>query len=849
MLALCQFSTGVCLAQDKSKEFVINEQEYLEYQGVNVMLAHDFYPEGHQGGVSVIQNGLRVATNGDLRLEPTPGQWQPVPKVGERIVDREKNLISTQMSYPDPEKNRKGFNPVFYPEDLNFSYHVRVQPQGKSFKIIVDLEEPLPEEWIGKVGFNFELFPGILFGKSYYMDDEFGIFTRQVNGPGVIDEEGEYQIIPLASGNKLTIAPETPRQTMIIENLKNNELQLIDGRGKHNNGWFVVRSLVPSGATNNAIEWLVTPNAIEGWQYDPVVQISQVGYHPEQQKIAVIELDANDNRKQKASLLRVKEDGGFETVKEETPKAWGKFLRYNYAQLDFSDVKEPGMYVVKYDNYVTEPFQINKNVFDRHVWQPTLEYFLPVQMCHMRVNDRYKVWHGLCHMDDALMAPTDINHFDGYLQGSSTLTKYKPGEHVPGINIGGWHDAGDYDMRVESQAGEIEILSHAFLEFDVNYDNTSVDQETRVVELHKPDGKADILQQIEHGALTIVGGYNSLGRLYRGIISPGLRQYVHLGDAATMSDNKIFTGKENATAEEAVKTLERFSTTQYITPEGPDDRWVFTEENPRREIGVAASLAVASRALEGYNDDLSNEALRIAQELYERTTVQNPLMKVKAATELLIATGDQKYADFLVQNRDSIASNIERTGWIVGRTLPLIKNKKYNKAITQAVQKYKAEIDEQEKKTPYGVPYEPNIWGAGWGIQSFGVEQYFLHTSYPEIFPANYMLHAMNFVLGVHPGVNTASFASGVGSNSLTVAYGVNRDEWSYIPGGVGSGTALIRPDFPELLEWPYLWQQTEYVMGGGASDFMFLVLAADKILDKDQNQSATPQGKKARGK
>lgn len=91
----------------------------------------------------------------------------------------------------------------------------------------------------------------------------------------------------------------------------------------------------------------------------------------------------------------------------------------------------------------------------------------------------------------------------------------------------------------------------------------------------------------------------------------------------------------------------------------------------------------------------------------------------------------------------------------------------------------------------------------------------------------------MNFVLGVHPGSNTSSFASGVGSRSLTVAYGVNRDEWSYIPGGVGSGTALIRPDFPELLEWPYLWQQTEYVMGGGASDFMFLVLAADRLMDK----------------
>ena len=113
------------------------------------------------------------------------------------------------------------------------------------------------------------------------------------------------------------------------------------------------------------------------------------------------------------------------------------------------------------------------------------------------------------------------------------------------------------------------------------------------------------------------------------------------------------------------------------------------------------------------------------------------------------------------------------------------------------------------------------------------MEQYFLCSRFPEIFPNDYMLHALNFVLGCHPGVNNASFASGVGSKSIRVAYGVNRADWSFIPGGVASGTALIRPDYPELLEWPFLWQQTEYVMGGGGTNFMFLVLAADHLLCK----------------
>ena len=805
---------------DSTANFRINSQEYLERRGANVMLAHDFYPESHQGGVGIIQNGLRVATNGDLRLEPTPGQWQPVPKVGERKVDRQKGEISVEMSYPDPSKDRTGFNPIIYPQ-LELSYNLKIIPEGKSFRIVVDLDEPLPEEWVGKVGMNLELFPGILFGKSYAMDDNFGIFNRQANGPGFRDKEGEFQLKPMATGKELVVAPEVPNQRLQIKTLGKNELQLIDGRARHSNGWFVVRSLVPAGVTKGAIEWLVTPNTLENYLYDPVVQVSQVGYHPAQEKVAVIETDPNDQRKIAAKLLKIDPEGGFTEVISRQPQHWGEFLRYNYYQLDFSEVKTPGMYVVRYGDYQTEPFQIYEDVFQRDVWQPTLEYFLPVQMCHMRVNDRYKVWHGLCHMDDARMAPVNYNHFDGYLQGPETLTKYQPGEHVPGINIGGWHDAGDYDLRVESQASTVQGLSHIYELFHENYDNTTIDQKTRVVEVMQPDGKPDLLQQIEHGMLSIIGSYISMDRFYRGIIVPTKRQYVLLGDPVNHSDNEIFSN--TAEDEEIPVGLEN----------APDDRWVFTEKNPARELNTAAALAAAARVLKNYNPELAEDGLQIAKEIWSKTTPEKELQQLMLAVELLRTTGDRKYADFLTNNTDAIAENISSTGWIVGPAMPLIKNDNFRSKIRAAVKDYLQVVEEQEKNTPYGMPYEPDIWGAGWGIQNFGMQQYYLHTSFPDIFPKKYMLSAMNFVLGVHPGVNTSSFASGVGSRSLTQAYGMNRGDSSYIPGGIGSGTALIRPDFPELLEWPFLWQQTEYVLGGGTTDYMFLVLAADHLLNE----------------
>ncbi|WP_203226882.1 glycoside hydrolase family 9 protein [Confluentibacter flavum] len=810
---------------DSTQIFKINNQEYLEMRGANVMLAHDFYPESHQGGVGIIQNGLRVATNGDLRLEPTPGQWQPVPKVGERKVDLGKQEISVHMEYPDASINGVGFNPIFYP-DLNMSYTLKVIPQGKSFKIVVDLDKPIPQEWVGKVGMNIELFPGILFGKSYYMDNEFGIFNRQANGPGYKDSDNEFQLTPMAEGKVLVIAPETTSQTLTIKNLKNGNLQLIDGRAKHSNGWFVVRSLVPAGATKNAIEWLVTPKVEENYTYSPVVQVSQVGYHTNQPKVAIIETDKNDVDIKNIKLLRVSTEGGFNEVISETPKEWGAFLRYKYYQFDFSKITEPGLYIVEYGNYKTNPFQISDNVFKRDVWQPTLEYFLPVQMCHMRVNDRYKVWHGRCHLDDARMAPINTNHFDGYLQGPETLTKYKSGEHVPNINVGGWHDAGDYDLRVESQASTVQGLSQIYELFNVDYDNTTIDQATKTVEISQPDGKPDMLQQIEHGALSIVGGYKSMGRFYRGIIVPHKRQYTLLGDPVNHSDNEIYSHEMKTSAVDTVGI-------EMGKPGIGDDRWVFTEQNPNRELNAAAGLAAASRVLKGYNDALAKDCLEIAKEIWDITKTSNPIIKTNLAVELLKTTNDEKYAEFLVENTDAIAEKIEQTGWVVGPIIQLIKNENFKIKITAAAKYYFEKVKELGKKTPYGMPYEPNIWGAGWGIQNFGVQQYYWHTSFPEIFPNTYMLNAMNFVLGVHPGVNTSSFASGVGSRSLTQAYGVNRGEFSFIPGGIGSGTALIRPDFPELLEWPFLWQQTEYVLGEGTTDYIFLILAADQLLNK----------------
>lgn len=332
-----------------SSAFVLTSDGYFVNQGVNVMAFDDIYPEGHQSGVSVIMHANRIATNGDIRLEHTPGQWQPVPLQGNRTVDNVTNTIKTFLSFPDASRDLTGFNPMIYP-DITFNYNVTVTGENESVLVTVDLDRPIPVEFLGKVGFNLELFPGALYGKPWIMDDKGGIFPRQPNGPtksvksnadhrGNFNKEGKADpdrlegyrkrfspivaddIIaePYCTGKKFTVRPDSDEGRITFESLTAN-IELYDGRMNHNNGWFVLHSDVPEGATVGAVKWRITPNVLDGWLYKPVVEVSQVGYHPKQEKISIIELDRNDNSPiLNATLFRITIEGN-ESVYTEVPQ-------------------------------------------------------------------------------------------------------------------------------------------------------------------------------------------------------------------------------------------------------------------------------------------------------------------------------------------------------------------------------------------------------------------------------------------------------------------------------------------------------------------------------------------------
>lgn len=794
----------------------VSEQGYLEAPGACVLAFHNLYPQGKQGGVEIIHHGERVATCGDMRLTLTSGRGAGYSKVGERQVDSETGEIQVPLSYPD----------------VSVSYAIRLRPEGDSVRLRLDLAEPLDPEVVTDANLQLSLYPPVYWGKTFHLGGAAGVFPREPNRPVLRSSEGRSSVQPMATGPCLVIAPEDPVRTMTVQGL-DCEVALVDNRKRNQGEWFSVRTSVPAGASAGAVEWLITPHVIPGWRRAPVICISQVGYHPDQVKRAVIELDPAWDDPDPASLLRVDPEGGLGEVLAGPVARWGKFLRYEYGVFDFSQVREPGVYFVRYAGQSAGPFRIAPDIYREGVWQPTLDCFFPVQMCHVGVWDGGHVWHAACHLDDALQAPTSHTHFDSYAQGPATETPYQPYEHIPGLDVGGWHDAGDTDLAAGSQATTTHVLALAREEFAVDTDETTVLMEERRVLMHEPDGVPDIIQQVAYGVECLLGGYRAAGHSFCGIIAGLADAYYQRGELSTMTDNLIYDadlGERERTGERSGKR---------------DDRWAFTSRDTSLEYKVAAALAASARVLRGHDDALANECLETAAKAWDYEQNHPPAthrsayvprrpeeQEIAATAELLMTTGEARYRDRLVQLLPAIRDKVASVGWVVVRALAKAADDAFADAVRQALADYSAEVAAELGENPFGVPWRPHIWGIGWDIQEFAVGQYYLARAFPDLFDREHVLSVLSYVLGCHPGGNV-SLVSGVGTNSLTVAFGINRADWSYIPGGMASGTALIRPDFPELKEgFPFLWQQSEYVMPGAAT-YIFCVLAADALLNE----------------
>ena len=862
-------------------EIKVTDKNYLDTRGFSVFLYdstyHPVFVDQKNTAMEMILHGQRIATNGDVRLMPTPEQWDLVATLKGRHTDKTNRRLTADLAFPT----------------FDFSYTLEVAAEPGGVEVSIDLDKPLPQKLVGRAGFNLEFLPSIYMGKAYLVDGaKAGIFPRTPNDPmtqvlPLPDEpkkayyledwdkaKGYTQPLPFAEGKSITLGVDDALARVKVVS-DTGDLMLFDGRDRAQNGWFVLRSLIPAGKSTHAIVWHIRPDIIPNWTRPPMIAHSQVGYAPNLSKVAVLELDPNFNAPKSARLLRLMEDGFYKQVFEGPIVPSTPWLRYVYSKFDFTPVKDPGLYVIEYADQRTAPFPIVENPY-ANIWQDSLDHHLAEQMDHVSVREGYRMWHGASHLDDGRMAPVVGEQFDGWNQATATDGKYKGGDHIPGMNVGGWYDAGDFDLEEPAQLSVIQSLALAYREFNLKYDELTVDEAARSVEMHRPDGVPDAVQQVMHGALLILAQFHNIGHAIRGTHEPDLRQYTQVGDGASKTDGRIYDPKLGLNEVKGNYSGQ------------PDDRWIFTTNNPFFQWNAIAALAAAADTLKGWDNSLAKDCLDTAIKAWNDTKA-NPTqyptdigfrgeaaaappgggvlaasqgavagaqgarngrgtsggptnsgtanaqtappasfarpgfgvgIDWAAALELTIATnGAEPYKSRLKELFPQIIApqQMDFRGWTAVRALSYL-DASAKEQMREAVKTYIAGLDRRLDATPFGVPPSLRTWGGSGEVVDMAIRMYFLHKTFPDLVSPEYTIRAVNYILGTHP-VSSTSYVAGVGTVSKTKTYSNNRADNSYIPGAVIPGYIIIKPDFPECIDdFGFLWFEDEAVVAGSAS-------------------------------
>ena len=798
----------VCQAQDDLR---LNDLEYFERQGVNVLVYSNSFNGGFNdeknSGIEIIHHGVRTVQGGAVRLNNTPEQWDLVPTMTSRKVNRENGSIEVGLRY----------------NDYDFDSRIIVTAKGKAVEIAVWLDKPVPEKLAGEAGLNIEFLPSQYWLKTYQIDGRLGRFPRyatsltttrpnsekprQFKGFKTYDDRGTNRFVdplPLETGHSLTVATDAPDRMIRITS-DDAELKLFDGRMLAQNGWYVVRSVLPAGKTGKVLTWTIEPNAIPGWIRDPNIGFCQVGYTPEQPKVAVIELDKHDPvQTGSASLLRLNPDGTTTEVYKAEVKPWGPYFKYNYVKFDFTHVRESGVYCIQYGATRTNDFLIDEHVYDK-ITDATTDVWVPIHMNHMYVTEGYRTWHGEPFKEGYLQAP-ESDHFDLHRQGATTDTKYKPLELIPGLNIGGFFDAGDFDIETGSNINVVQNFIRTWELFHPQRDETFVSQEQRYVELHRPDGKPDIMQFIEHGVLNLVAQAEQIGHMASTLSNSVLDNYHHLGDAASITDGLHY--------DPSLKPYE-------VSADGkssgtPDDMWAFTTRNPNLDLQAAGVFYSAARVLRGYNDTLAERAQKQADRLtkeareLQRGSRFRRDRQAETDNDWLTGTGDGNYR------------NVARNLQTMLDSIPL-KDAAYREKLRPMVQQYAEYIKSFDTQNPYGVPIGLGNWAGVNAVLNFGITVNYAHIYYPDIVSKDEVYRVANWLFGCHPYHNY-SFVAAVGAaRPKQVFYGNNRADFSFIPGNVAPGLLFRKPDhFENYDDWPFLWGQNEGTIAGNTQYIIF---------------------------
>ncbi len=697
----------------------------------------------------------------------------------------------------------------------------RVSIQKNSVRFDLSLAGGQPFDDLQWANFSFYL-PTILFSGQRYRAGDF-----QYTYPPVLPSDHV-----LAKGvDHIEICSDEPGLNYCLD--APTGMTLLDGRKW---GGSVYELSVKIPLETGQATFTLGPPTLDPGPNQPALRWSHIGYFPEGEKLAVLEIDGRDQWGDlEASIERETPAGGSDTVFISEFVPFEDEYRKRFALLDFSDLEEPGRYRIVWSGGSSEWFPIDAGIY-RGLWRPTLEKFLPFQMCHLAVDlgDGLRA-HAACHLDDGIQAKPAATGPDGFISYESDAGP-GPGEPLSAAT-GGWHDAGDNDLNVSAQAFVTHLLALGWEQFAPAGDNNSLDVIARRMQIGSPDGRSDLLEQVEWGARWLLSMQQDDGRVYVGVV-------------------------EQAQASGALALPEE--TTDGLPGTG-DEREVYVDLHSDVLLKFAASMACAGRALSAYSGGLAVACLQAAQKAWTyfmihaetyRPTVYFPSgrqgreqMILAAATELYITFSDPAYLEAMSVFEPYLLAfptewpsptvTTHMSYWyaapFLARLLPRLQQGSLRDAVSAALQRAAAALRPRLVKRPF--PMEP--WDCGdWGNNGLFLgrifDAYWLEQAVPGQISLLDALPCANWLFGLHP-VNDLTFVFGAAQPEPRFLYSATLlKRFGEFPAGI-SGAVVPgisrygRANVLAYRDWPQEFYNGEACIYDAAL-FIFDMLALESL-------------------
>ncbi len=557
---------------------------------------------------------------------------------------------------------------------------------------------------------------------------------------------------------------------------------------------YIVGVSLPKEGEDTA-EFYVTLPEIAEYRPRASLRYSRIGYPLAGEKYAMLEWPRNAPRP--GDEVRIENRRGRARWRGHFgPTQTVDDFQNNYAEFDFSGLNRPGEYRIVWSEGKSEWFQVKESVFDESLWEKTMDYFIPFEMCHAEVDlGEAAPGHGACHKDDAARAPANFTGPDGFHSYEALGTPYAPGQHVS-LPLGGWHDAGDFDLNVPAQSFVVWTLALAWEEFGLIRDAGTLDVTDRTWRAGVPDGVPDILQQIEWGARWLLSVQQKDGRVYNGVCAK--REQRSGRPLETITDG---------------------------SPGNEDDRLLYVDYHGDQQLNFIIATAAAGRALKESNPALAKKCLKAARkafryferndEVYRAGSYTDPEVTggerdasvIAAAIELYLSTWDKAYLGVIGKlagtlpglklewplPRVTTPGKFRYVPPFLARLYPRLEDGDLKETVLATCRRAAGLLAERMEVRPWPLDtWEFGLWGNNGTGLSRVFDTYWLTDLAPDILPPGKPLRNMLWLFGLHPTCDTV-FVAGLGFPETQHLYNchlhaLNGYEPGNVPGAVIPG-------------------------------------------------------------